>query len=153
MAFAALGQGDKAAGLFWSLNPINRARSLNEAQRYRVEPYAVAADVYTVPPHVGRGGWTWYTGAAAWLYRAGLESILGLKVEGSTLRMEPCIPATWPSFEVRFKYRSTLYEITVENPRRVSSGVVEVKLDGKPVSRTVQLEDDGLVHRVSVAMG
>jgi cyclic beta-1,2-glucan synthetase len=126
---------------------------LNEAQRYRVEPYAVAADVYTVPPHVGRGGWTWYTGAAAWLYRAGLESILGLKVEGSTLRVEPCIPATWPSFEVRFKYRSTLYEIMVENPRRVSSGVVEVKLDGKPVSRTLQLEDDGLVHRVSVAMG
>jgi cyclic beta-1,2-glucan synthetase len=126
---------------------------LNEAQRDRVEPYAVAADVYTVPPHVGRGGWTWYTGAAAWLYRAGLESILGLKVEGSTLRVEPCIPATWPSFEVRFKYRSTLYEIMVENPRRVSSGVVEVKLDGKPVSRTLQLEDDGLVHRVSVAMG
>ncbi len=153
MAFAALGQGDKAAGLFWLLNPINRARSLNEAQRYRVEPYAVAADVYTLPPHVGRGGWTWYTGAAAWLYRAGIESILGLKVEGSTLRMEPCIPATWPSFEVRFKYRSTLYVIGVENPRRVSSGVVEVKLDGNPVFGAVQLEDDGLLHRVSVAMG
>ncbi len=153
MAFAALGQGDKAAGLFWLLNPINRARTLNEAQRYRVEPYAVAADVYTVPPHVGRGGWTWYTGAAAWLYRAGLESILGMKVEGETLRMAPCIPATWPGFEVRFKYRSTLYEIIVENPKRVSSGVLEIKLDGKAVSGAVQLKDDGLVHRVLVAMG
>ncbi len=156
MAFAAQGQGDKAAGLFWLLNPINRARTFTDSQRYRVEPYAVAADVYSVPPHVGRGGWTWYTGAAGWLYRAGLESILGFKVEGDVLRMEPCIPGAWPRYEIRFKYRSATYEIVVENPQRVSSGVAEVRADGKKVegrSPRVQLEDDGLNHNILVVMG
>lgn len=155
MAFAALGQGDKAAGLFWLLNPINRARTFTDAQRYRVEPYAVAADVYTVPPHVGRGGWTWYTGAAGWLYRAGLESILGFNIEGDTLRMAPCIPREWPGFEIRFKHRSATYEIAVENPRRVSSGVAEVRVDGLKMSTSsaLSLKDDGATHKVLIVLG
>src|SRR6185369_7651744 len=156
MAFAAQGQGDKAAALFWLLNPINRARTFTDAQRYRVEPYAVAADVYSVSPHVGRGGWTCYTGAAGWLYRAGLESILGFVVEGDTLRIEPCIPSAWPRYEIRFKYRSAIYEIVVDNPRRVSSGVASVVVDGTSIagaSRRIDLHDDGVSHRIVVTIG
>jgi cyclic beta-1,2-glucan synthetase len=156
MAFAAQRDGDKASGLFWLLNPINRARTFTDAQRYRIEPYAVAADVYTVPPHVGRGGWSWYTGAAGWLYRAGLESILGFIVEGDTFRINPCIPSTWPRFEIRFKYRSSTYEITVDNPLRVSSGVTEIRVDGHSIPANdarVRLEDDGATHKVVATMG
>ncbi len=156
MALAALGEGDKATALFWMLNPINRARTFTDAQRYRVEPYVIAADVYSMPPHVGRGGWTWYTGAAGWLYRAGLESILGFKVEGDQLRMEPCIPSSWPSYEIHFKHRSATYDIVVENPQRISSGIAEVQVDGKKLAGepwTIQLNDDGQTHKVLVIMG
>ena len=92
MAFAGLGEGDKAAALFWMLNPINHARTRTDMHRYKVEPYVVAADVYAAPGHVGRGGWTWYTGSAGWMQRAGVESILGLRIEGDKLRLDPCIP-------------------------------------------------------------
>ncbi len=156
MAFAMLGQGEKAAGLFWMLNPINRARTFTDAQRYRVEPYSVAADVYTVPPHVGRGGWTWYTGAAGWLYRAGLESILGLNIEGDTARIAPSIPRDWPRYEIRFKHGSATYEILVENPQRVGSGVAQLKIDGVNVdakSASFKLKDDGEIHKVVVTLG
>lgn len=156
MAFAALGQGNKAASLFWSLNPINRARTFTDAQRYRVEPYVVAADVYTVPPHVGRGGWTWYTGAVGWLYRAGLESILGFRVEGDMLHMEPCIPNAWPRYEIRFTHGTAIYEIVVENPGRVSYGVVDLTVDGHRLpgdDRRIRLLDDGATHTVLVALG
>ncbi len=156
MAFASQGQGDKAAALFWLLNPINRARTFTDAQRYRVEPYAVAADVYSVPPHVGRGGWTWYTGAAGWLYRAGLESILGFTVEGDRLRIKPCIPSAWPRYEIRFRHGATIYEITVENPSRVSAGVVDIRVDGRSIANLaagIQIEDDGASHKIVVTMG
>ena len=96
MAFAALGEGDKAAGLFSLLNPINHARTRAEVHRYKVEPYVVAADVYAAPGHVGRGGWTWYTGSAGWMQRAGIESILGLRIRGEFLLLDPCIPKSWP---------------------------------------------------------
>ena len=89
IAFAQLGQGDKAAELFSLLNPINRATTRADVHRYKVEPYVVAADVYSVAPHAGRGGWTWYTGSAGWMYRAGLEGILGFRVQGSSLRRRP----------------------------------------------------------------
>ncbi len=100
MAFAGLGEGDKAAALFWMLNPINHARTRSDIHRYKAEPYVVAADVYAAPAHVGRGGWTWYTGSAGWMQRAGVESILGLRIEGSAMRLEPCIPRSWPRFEI-----------------------------------------------------
>ena len=97
MAFAALGEGDKAAALFSLLNPINHARTRADVHRYKVEPYVVAADVYATAPHVGRGGWTWYTGSAGWMQRAGVESILGLRLEGDVLHLDPCIPKAWPT--------------------------------------------------------
>ena len=101
IAFATLGQGDKAADLFSLLNPVNRSSTRSDAQRYKVEPYAVAADVYSVAPHLGRGGWTWYTGSAGWLYRAGIEAILGVRREGAFLLLAPCIPKAWPGFALR----------------------------------------------------
>ena len=107
IAFATLGDGDKAAELFSLLNPINHASTRASVHRYKVEPYVVAADVYSVPPHVGRGGWTWYTGSAGWMYRAGLESILGLRLQGAFLLLAPCIPKHWPRFDIGPASRET----------------------------------------------
>jgi len=155
-AFAALGRGDKSAELFSLMNPINRTSTRADVQRYKVEPYAVAADVYSVAPHVGRGGWTWYTGSAGCLYRAGLEGILGFRLQGAFLLLAPCIPKEWPRFEIVFKYRSARYEIAVENPQGVSRGVAYAALDGKTLPDSparVPLVDDGEAHKVRVILG
>jgi cyclic beta-1,2-glucan synthetase len=155
VAFTMLGEGDKAAQLFNLLNPIHHASSRANVHRYKGEPYAVAADVYSEPPHVGRAGWTWYTGAAGWLYRAGLEQILGFRKRGSALRIDPCIPRDWKRFEITYHHGGTLYRITVENPNGVCRGVSKVILDGTPLSgeALVPLSDDGLEHRVQVVLG
>ena len=156
IAFAMLGDGDKANELFSILNPINHANTRAGIQRYKVEPYVVCADVYSTPPHVGRGGWTWYTGSAGWMYRAGLEWILGFRLRGKTLLIDPCIPGKWPGFEIVYRYGSTRYEIAVENPRGVSRGVSSVELDGKAlVQRPAQiaLADDNVTHRVRIILG
>jgi len=156
MAFAALGKGGEAAALFALLNPINHARTRSDVHRYKVEPYVVAADVYGAPPHVGRGGWTWYTGSAGWMQRAGVESILGLRVEGDVLRLDPCIPKTWPRFEMSVRYRTALYEILVENPDGVCRGVVAAKVDGAAIGEwpfALKMRDDGVTHHVLVRLG
>ncbi|HMA50102.1 MAG TPA: hypothetical protein VKP60_10140, partial [Magnetospirillaceae bacterium] len=156
MAFAALGEGDKAVGLFSTLNPINRARSRTDLHRYKVEPYVVAADIYAVPPHVGRGGWTWYTGAAGWMQRAGIETILGLKRCGAVVHFDPCIARDWKSFSISLRHGSARYEIQVENPAGVERGVVLATLDGnvlteRPLKFT--LIDDARLHLVQVHLG
>jgi cyclic beta-1,2-glucan synthetase len=155
MAFAQLGDGDTAAELLAMLNPINRAGPGAAVRRYRVEPYAVAADVYAEPPHVGRGGWTWYTGSAGWMYRAGLESMLGFRLRGTRLVIDPCIPRAWPRFEMVFRYRSARYDIVVENPRGVSRGVGAMELDGVAADGHVGIElvDDGAAHRARIVLG
>ncbi len=155
VALAQLGDGDKAAELFGFLNPVTRARTPDEVQQYKVEPYAVAGDVYSEPPHAGRGGWTWYTGSAGWLYRAGLESILGFRLRGTHLEMDPCIPKGWPGFQITFRYHSARYEIGVENPHAVSRGVSAVEVDGIALDRGtgIALIDDGTVHRVRIVLG
>jgi len=156
LAFAALGRGDKAAELFSLMNPISRTSTRADVQRYKVEPYAVAADIYSVAPHVGRGGWTWYTGTAGCLYRAGIEAILGLRLQGAFLLLAPCIPKAWPRFEIVFKYHSARYEIAVENPHGVSSGVTSAELDGKTLPHgpiRFPLVDDGQAHKVRVILG
>jgi cyclic beta-1,2-glucan synthetase len=155
IAFAALGDGDRAAELFAMLNPVNHARTEAGVQRYKVEPYVVAADVYAEPPHVGRGGWTWYTGSAGWMYRAGLESILGFRWRGARLVVDPCIPRAWPGFALVFRYRSARYDIAVENPRGVSRGVSSVEVDGRSLvgEPRIRLADDGKTHRVRVVLG
>jgi cyclic beta-1,2-glucan synthetase len=156
MAFAAQGEGDKAAALFWMLNPINHARTRIDAHRYKVEPYVAAADVYSAPGQVGRGGWTWYTGSAGWLQRAGVESILGLRIRRGALEIDPCIPRAWPGFEAKVRVGDARYEIVVENPNGVSRGVLSGKLDGdlllgRPLR--APLKDRGGAHRIEVTLG
>ena len=156
MAFAALGDGDKAVRLFSLLNPINHARSRADAFRYKVEPYVLAADVYASPAHIGRGGWTWYTGSAGWMQRAGIESILGLRVERTLLYLDPCIPKAWPSFEVILRHGSARYEILVENPDGVGQGIASAQLDEQAILEQpvrLPLADDGLTHRLRVRLG
>jgi cyclic beta-1,2-glucan synthetase len=155
MAYAMLGDGDKARELFSMLNPINHASTPDAVERYKVEPYAICADLYSTPPHVGRGGWTWYTGSAGWMYRAGLEEILGFHLRDASLLLDPCIPKTWPGFKIVFRYRSARYEIEVENPRGVCRGMAHAELDGVALvgnETRVPLADDGLTHRVLVVL-
>ncbi|HEX7950429.1 MAG TPA: glucoamylase family protein [Candidatus Limnocylindrales bacterium] len=156
LAFAALGDGDKAGELFSILNPINHASTRAGVHRYKVEPYVMAADVYSEPPHVGRGGWTWYSGSAGWMYQAGIESILGFRLRGATLLIDPCVPRAWPRFEMDFAYHASRYEIQVENPRGVSRGVESAEVDGRVLpgpGAAIPLVDDGGVHRVRVILG
>jgi cyclic beta-1,2-glucan synthetase len=156
LAFAALGDGDKAGELFSILNPINHASTRAGVHRYKVEPYVMAADVYTEPPHVGRGGWTWYTASAGWMYQAGVEWILGFHLRGTTLLIDPCIPRAWPGYEIDFRYGSARYEIVVENPHGVSRGVASSELDGQVLAAggaAIPLADDGATHRVRVVLG
>jgi len=156
LAFAMQGDGDKAGEVLSMLNPINHADS-NGVQRYKVEPYVVCADLYSMPPHVGRGGWTWYTGSAGWMYNVALEWVLGFRVRGASLVLDPCIPRAWPKFEISFRRRSARYDITVENPLGVSRGVIAVKLDGEILTGTqkalIPLLDDGAQHSVKVVLG
>jgi cyclic beta-1,2-glucan synthetase len=155
MAFAELGQGDKAADLFDLLNPIHHAETRADVLQYKVEPYAVAADIYSEPPHVGRGGWTWYTGAAGWLHRAGLEWILGFRRRGSALHIDPCIPRRWTGFEITYRYGRSLYRITVKNPKGVCRGVSRLSLDGALLQgeALVPLSNDGREHQIEVVLG
>jgi cyclic beta-1,2-glucan synthetase len=156
MAFAALGDGDRANELFSILNPINRASTRAGVHRYKVEPYVAAADVYAEAPHVGRGGWTWYTGSAGWMYRAGIEWLLGFRLRGATLHLDPCIPRAWRGFEIAFRYHGSRYEITVENPRGVTRGIARLEVDGRPLasgSTSLPLEADGARHRVRAILG
>ena len=156
IAFAMLGDGDKAGELFTTLNPINHARTPGEVHRYKVEPYVACADLYSTPPHVGRGGWTWYTGSAGWMYRAGLEWILGFRLQGAALLLDPCIPKAWPGFAILFRYHSARYDIKVENPSGVSRGIVRAELDGEALAghrARIALVDDGATHRVRLVLG
>lgn len=154
MAYALLGYGDKAWELFNMLNPINHSNTAFEAARYKVEPYVMAADIYTVHPHNGRGGWTWYTGAAGWMYNVGLTSILGFNKIGDKLLIKPCIPKEWKEFYINYKYNNTIYNIAVDNTAKVTNGVSLVRMDGKALEgNEISLVDDGHEHKVKVIMG
>ncbi|MEO6461994.1 MAG: carbohydrate-binding protein, partial [Candidatus Eisenbacteria bacterium] len=154
MAVAALGNGDEALELFHLLNPINHTRTPGDVERYKVEPYVVAADVYAHPMHPGRGGWTWYTGSASWMARAGFESILGITRRGAGIALDPCIPSSWPGFTIMLRHGRSRYEIQVENPLRRCRGLGEVELDGKPVDpQAIPLVDDGATHVVRAVIG
>ena len=155
LAWARLGDGDAAAELFSLLNPINHAGTRAGVHRYRVEPYVMAADVYAEPPHVGRGGWTWYTGSAGWMYQAGVEAILGLQLRGDTLVLDPCIPRSWPGYTLAVRHGSATYDIDVENPTGASRGIASIEVDGTILraEEPIALHDDGARHRVRVVMG
>jgi cellobiose phosphorylase len=154
MAIARLGSGDEAVELFHLLNPINHTRTAAAVGRYKVEPYVVAADVYAHPAHTGRGGWTWYTGSASWMYRAGLEVILGIERRGATLALNPCIPFAWPGFSVVLSLGNTRYEIAVENPEHRCRGVASAELDGVAVAPdAIPLLEDAGTHRLRAVIG
>ena len=154
VALAAMQQTEKAFALFSMLNPIQHAKSRMAAFRYKVEPYVVAADIYANPQHLGRGGWTWYTGSAGWMYRTGIESILGLRVQGNGLRIEPCIPQNWPGYEISYRYKSTRYWIKVKNVNRKGHTVTACELDGHslPPDLLIPLQDDGAEHNITVVL-
>ncbi|HET7755012.1 MAG TPA: carbohydrate-binding protein, partial [Anaeromyxobacteraceae bacterium] len=154
MALARLGSGDEAAELFHMLNPINHTRSSSDVAHYEGEPYVVAGDVCGHPEHEGRAGWTWYTGSAGWLYRAGLESILGLRRRGATFEMDPCIPASWPGYAISWRVGETRYDISLTNPDGRCRGIASAQLDGVPVDpRAVPLSEDGGVHELRLVLG
>ena len=154
MAFARRGDGDKAVRLLRMLNPIEHARGKENCERYKVEPYVMPGDVYSLAGHVGRGGWTWYTGAAAWTYRVWLEEVLGFQRRGDTLTINPVIPQEWSGFRLGYVHGNTSYRIAVENPAHCCSGVSLVEVDGVAVTdKLVTLHYDGSSHEVRVVLG
>jgi cyclic beta-1,2-glucan synthetase len=153
-AMARLGNGDEAMEMFHMLNPVNHARTAEDAERYRAEPYVVAADVYEHPTQARRGGWTWYTGSAGWMYRVGLEELLGLRRRGAHVSIDPCIPSSWPGFSLRFRFGDAIYECVVENPERSCRGVGFAEMDGERVDPArIPLSADGRTHRVRLVLG
>ncbi|HQO83182.1 MAG TPA: glucoamylase family protein [Synergistales bacterium] len=154
MAFAHRGDGTRAAEILRMLNPIEHAREPESVWRYGIEPYAVAADVYRLSGRIGQGGWSWYTGSAAWMYRAWVEEILGLKLRGQTMQITPVIPGWWDGFQMSYRHGEALYEIQVENPEHFEHGVAWVEVDGQRVEDgVVHLGRDPVKHRIVVRMG
>jgi cyclic beta-1,2-glucan synthetase len=157
LAYLVSGDGDEAVDVLDLINPINRTREAKDVDVYRVEPYVVAADVYGAEPHVGRGGWTWYTGSASWFYQVVTQNLLGLRTRGGpngpVLAVEPCIPKSWPGFEATYRLGETEWHIEVANPRGVNRGVARVEVDGRAMpDHAVPLVRDGARHEVRVTM-
>jgi cellobiose phosphorylase len=150
MAFAALGDQLRAWELFAMINPVHHSSSPDQIAKYRVEPYVVAADVYALTPHTGRGGWTWYTGSAGWMYRLVMEALLGLRLEGARLRVDPCVPAAWDGFKLHYRYRETVYHISVSQDR-TKPAEASVTVDGVvQADLAIPLIDDSREHTVEV---
>ena len=149
MAYAKLGNGDTAFELFKMLNPIHHSSNREDSEKYKIEPYVLAGDVYAGSSYEGRGGWSWYTGSASWYYRAGLESILGFRIEDNKIKLNPCIPSYWENYEIHYKYKCSNYFIKVHNPHRVSSGFLDLNLDGLPLKDSeLELLNDGEDHYI-----
>ncbi|HEV8599708.1 MAG TPA: glucoamylase family protein [Gemmatimonadales bacterium] len=151
LATALRGQGNRAFELYQMLNPLTHAATPAGAAKYKVEPYVIAADVYTTPGSLGRGGWTWYTGSASWMYRVGLEALLGFTKRGATLRIDPCVPAQWPELTIEYRYGTSLYVIVVQSPGAIRGNGSETTLDGAALENgVIPLVDDGRPHEVVV---
>jgi cyclic beta-1,2-glucan synthetase len=154
MAMARKRDGERAVQLLRMLNPIEHARDAEAVWNYGVEPYVVAADVYRLPGRVGHGGWSWYTGSAAWMYRAWIEEVLGLQIRGNQMRINPVIPGSWPGFSLNYRHGEAIYAIQVENPHGCEYGVAWVEMDGQRLpGRVIELERGLVKHQVVVTMG
>ena len=154
MAFALLGERERAWELYAMLNPVNHGSEPQGIERYQVEPYVMCADIYAVSPHTGRGGWTWYTGAAGWMYRLTVETLLGLQLEVDQLRIAPCIPAYWPAYKVRYRYRETIYHLTIRNVGEPAATGQRITLDEVVIEgAAIPLVDDRRDHQVEVVLG
>ena len=134
------GDTERAWELFGMLNPIHHASTPEQLETYKVEPYVMSADIYAAAPHIGRGGWTWYTGAAGWMYRLILETLLGITIEGSQLRIAPCVPAHWQNYKIHYRYRDTIYHITIN---------CEIKQTLRS-EKLIKLENDGIEHFIQI---
>lgn len=143
--------GDKAGEFYRMINPIEHARTKGAANKYKVEPYVISADVYGTSNLAGRGGWTWYTGSSSWFYKAGIEYILGFKIKNNTLQINPCIPKEWKEFSMRYKYGRSIYNIKVKNPNGKNCGVSKMIINGEEIEeKEVKLIDDGKVNEIDV---
>ena len=152
IAEAMLGFGEKAVEYFRMINPIEHSRTKEEAKKYKVEPYVVAADIYG-GSLAGRGGWTWYTGSSSWLYEAGIRYILGLKIEKNVLKIEPNIPANWKEYSIRYRYGESIYNIKVVNKSGKKGGINSLKINGNNVEKNeVVLKNDGRIYTIEVEM-
>jgi cellobiose phosphorylase len=151
MAFAKLGNSEKAWEILNIINPVNHARSPEEVVRYKVEPYVIAADVYAMTPHIGRGGWTWYTGSAGWMYRLIMESLLGLRLETDKLYVEPCIPVGWESYKIHYRYGETIYHISLNQLSEGSSKLSIVLDGGETNDKFIHLTDDKQDHLAEIS--
>jgi cellobiose phosphorylase len=152
MAFSKLGESAKAWEILRIINPVNHTRSPEEIERYKVEPYVIAADVYALAPHTGRGGWTWYTGSAGWMYRLITESMIGLRLEADKLFIEPCIPSDWVSYKIQYRYRETMYriEVTLRHDGNMKQAII---LDGTECqNKYISLINDRGEHLAEVIL-
>jgi cellobiose phosphorylase len=151
IAFAQMGDGERAWELFSMLNPVHHGGTASQIAVYKVEPYVVAADVYAVAPHEGRGGWTWYTGSAGWMYRLLVETLLGANLEGERLRITPLLPGAWTGFKIHYRYRQTVYHITVTRNAAELAGASSLSVDGVEMPEgTIPLVDDNREHAVEL---
>lgn len=149
-----LNLNNKAQEFFRIVNPVEHAKTKEQVWRYKVEPYVIAADVYGCGNLLGRGGWTWYTGSASWFYKAGIEYILGLKIEEGILSIKPCIPKEWKEYKIRYEYKTSVYNITVKNPNESEENVVkEFYVDGQKIEeKRVKLIDNGRIYEIEVVL-
>ena len=142
----------KAVELYKMINPIEHSRSKVTAKKYKVEPYVIPADIYGASNMAGRGGWTWYTGSSSWYYKAGIEYILGIRIKGGYLSIEPCIPKEWKQYTIKYKWKNTLYKIKVTNPENKNIGTSKITLNGKETQNNIKLEENKGVVDIEVIM-
>ena len=153
IAEAILGFGDKAEEYFKMINPIEHTRTREEANKYKVEPYVMPADVYGSGNLAGRGGWTWYTGSASWYYNAGIEYILGFKLRKDILRLEPNIPSSWKEYQIRYRYKSSVYNLKIKNPNGKNNGIEQVIVNGQKLEKKeIKLIDNGKINDIEFIM-
>ena len=134
------------------INPIEHSRTKDAVNKYKVEPYVIAADIYGQGNLVGRGGWTWYTGSSSWYYKAGIEYILGLKIENGYMTIDPCIPRDWKEYQIQYKWKDSIYHINVKNPNGKNRGVEKVILDGNEVENKIKLDGARKIYHIEVIL-
>ena len=153
IAFAKIGLAEKAVEYFRMINPIEHSKTKEAANKYKAEPYVIAADVYGANNLLGRGGWTWYTGSSSWFCKVGIESILGLTIEKGELSINPCIPREWKEYSIRYKYKNTLYSIKVKNPEGKNNGVQRFLLNGNEIEeKKIKLQENENINEIEIIM-
>ncbi len=154
IAESMLGFGDKALDLYRMITPIEHARTKEAAQKYKVEPYVISADIYSNQNLARRGGWTWYTGSSSWYYKAGIQYLLGLKITNGIMNISPCIPKDWKEYKVRFKWKKSLYNIHVENPNRknLADEGTKVFLENEQIGSDIRLEDEDKIYNIKIIL-